>query len=166
MSSGIFWVIGAHQVVLVIKNLLDNAGDLKDMSLIPRLGRSPEGGNGNPLQYSCLENPMVRRAWWATVCGVTKSWTRLKWLNTHAQPLGLVVRIERGVCVYVSWGCWWGSELRRKDGPSRHIGKDQSIYCIMSGYLTERPSGGFWCHCSIPATKLKLWINFSISFIT
>ena len=44
---------------------------------IPGLGRSPGGGKGNPLQYSCLENPMDGRAWWATVHGVTKSWTQL-----------------------------------------------------------------------------------------
>ena len=52
-------------------------------SLIPGSGRSPGGGHGNPLQYSCLENPMDRGAWRATVHGVTKSWTRLKWLSTH-----------------------------------------------------------------------------------
>ena len=51
-----------------------NAGDL---GLIPGSGRSPGGGNGNPLQYSCLENPMNRGAWWATVHGVTKSQTQL-----------------------------------------------------------------------------------------
>ena len=51
-----------------------NAGDLGS---IPGSGRSPRGGNGNPLQYSCLENPMDRGAWWATVHGVTKSQTRL-----------------------------------------------------------------------------------------
>ena len=51
-----------------------NAGD---PGLIPGLGRSPGEGNGNPLQYSCLENPMDRGAWWATVHGVTKSRTRL-----------------------------------------------------------------------------------------
>ena len=51
-----------------------NAGDLGS---IPGLGRSPGEGNGNPLQYSCLENPMDGGAWWATVHGVTKSWTRL-----------------------------------------------------------------------------------------
>ena len=44
----------------------------------PWLGRSPGGGNGNPLQYSCLRNPMDRGAWWATICGVTKSQTRLR----------------------------------------------------------------------------------------
>ena len=56
-----------------------NAGDLGS---IPGLGRSPGEGNGNPLQYSCAENPMDRGAWWATVHGVAKSWTRLtKQLN-------------------------------------------------------------------------------------
>ena len=53
-------------------NLPANAGAAGDMGLIPGLGRS-RGGNGNPLQYSCLENPMDRGAWWATVHGVTKS---------------------------------------------------------------------------------------------
>ena len=53
----------------VVKNLPANAGD---MGLIPGSGRSPGEGNGNPLQYSCLENPMDRGAWWATVHGVTK----------------------------------------------------------------------------------------------
>ena len=51
-----------------------NAGNLGS---IPGLGRSPGGGHGNPLQYFCLENPMDRGAWWATVHEVTKSWTRL-----------------------------------------------------------------------------------------
>ena len=55
-----------------------NAGDL---GLIPGLGRSPEEGNDNPLQYSCLENPMDRGAWWATVGGVAKSQTRLSRLS-------------------------------------------------------------------------------------
>ena len=73
----------ASQVVLVVKNLPANAGDIKDAGSIPRLGRSPGGGNGNPLQYSCLENPMDRGAWRATVYRVTKSWTRLKRLSTH-----------------------------------------------------------------------------------
>ena len=50
-------IVRASQVVLVIKNLPVNAGDVRDRGLIPGLGRSPRGGNGNPLQYSCLENP-------------------------------------------------------------------------------------------------------------
>ena len=56
-----------------------NAGDL---GLIPGSGISPGGGHGNPLQYSCMENPMDRGAWWATVHGVAKSQTRLKRLST------------------------------------------------------------------------------------
>ena len=59
----------------VVKNLPANAGDTRDSGLIPGLGRSPGGGHDNPLQYSCLGKPMDRGAWWATVHGVTKSWT-------------------------------------------------------------------------------------------
>ena len=55
-----------------MKNLPANAGDERDASLIPGLGKSPGGGNGNPLQDSCLENPMDRGAGWATVHGVTE----------------------------------------------------------------------------------------------
>ena len=54
--------IWTSQVVLVVKNILANAGDLRDMGLIPVSGRSPGERNGNPLQYSWLENPMGRRA--------------------------------------------------------------------------------------------------------
>ena len=55
-----------------------NAGATGDSGSIPGSGRSSGGGCDNPLQYSCLENPMDRRAWWATVHRVTKNWTRLK----------------------------------------------------------------------------------------
>ena len=65
----------ASQVVLVIKNLAANAGDIRDVGSVPELGRSPGEGHGNPLQYSCLENPMDRGAWWATVHKVAKSQT-------------------------------------------------------------------------------------------
>ena len=57
----------------MLKNLPADAGDSGDMSLIPELERSPGEGNGNSIQYSCLENPMDRGAWWATVHGVAKS---------------------------------------------------------------------------------------------
>ena len=70
MSTPFFW---ASQVVLVVKNLPANAGDVTDSGLNPGLGRSPGGGHGNALQYSCLENPMDRGVWQATVCGVTKN---------------------------------------------------------------------------------------------
>ena len=61
----------------MVKNPPANAGDARDMGLIPGLGSSPGGGHDNPLQYSCLENPVDRGAWLATVYGVAKSWTRL-----------------------------------------------------------------------------------------
>ena len=67
-----YTLMWASQVVLVIKNLPANAGDIRDTGSVPELGRSPEGGNGNPLQYTCLENPIERGAWWATVHGVPK----------------------------------------------------------------------------------------------
>ena len=62
----------------MVKNLPANAGDIKDTGSIPGWGKSPGGGHGNPPQYSCLENPMDRRAWIAAVHRVTKTQTRLK----------------------------------------------------------------------------------------
>ena len=62
-----------------------NAGDTGDSGSIPGSGRAPGGGNGNPFQYSCLENPMDRGAWWAAVHGVAKSQIRLKQLSTHTR---------------------------------------------------------------------------------
>ena len=71
------------QVALVVKNPPANAGDLRDSSWIPGLGIFPGEGHGNPLQYSCLENPMDRGAEWATVHRITKSQTQLKGLSKH-----------------------------------------------------------------------------------
>ena len=69
----------------VVKNLPANA---VDMGSIPGLGRSLEGGTGNPLQYSCQENPIDRGTWWATVSGVVKSWTWLSsWAHQREYPL-------------------------------------------------------------------------------
>ena len=67
----------------VVKNPPANAGD---MGLLPELGRSPGERNGNPLQYSYLENPMDRGIWRATVHGITKSWTQLHNLATNPPP--------------------------------------------------------------------------------
>jgi len=60
-------------MALVVKNLPASAGDMRNLGSIPGSGRSPGGGCGNPLQYSCLENPMDRGAWWAMVHRVTES---------------------------------------------------------------------------------------------
>ena len=68
----------------MVKNPPANTGDSEDTGLIPGLGRSPGGGNGNPLQYSCLGDPMDRGAWWTTVCGVAKSRTQVSdWACIH-----------------------------------------------------------------------------------
>jgi len=71
-------------VALVVKNLCASAGDKGDSGSIPGLGRSPGGGHGNPLRHSCLENPLDRGAWLATVHKFTKSQIRLKHLSAHA----------------------------------------------------------------------------------
>ena len=73
--------LGAFQVVLVIKTPLASA--TREGGFIPGSGRSPGRGHGNLLQYSCLENPMDRGAWWAAVHRVAKSGTPLRCLSTH-----------------------------------------------------------------------------------
>ena len=78
----------------MVKNSPASAGDLRDTGLIPGLGRSPGVRNGNPLQYSHLENPMDRGAWWATVCRVRKSQARLKQPSAYmhtSQVEGVIV---------------------------------------------------------------------------
>ena len=90
------------------KEPIANAGEWRDLGLIPGWGRSPGGGHGNPLQYSCLENPIDRGAWQGTVHGVAKSDTP-EWPNTHARrggawpedqsPLGADMEVEGpGAC--------------------------------------------------------------------
>ena len=69
------------QLALVVKNLPASAGDIRDTGSIPGWGRSPGGGHGHPLQYSCLETTMDRRAWRIMVHRVTKVWTWLKWVT-------------------------------------------------------------------------------------
>ena len=77
-------------MALVVKNLPANEGDLRNLGLIPFLGRSPIGGHGNPLKYSCSENPMVRGAWWVTAHGVANSWTQLKRQSMHKHLLHIL----------------------------------------------------------------------------
>ena len=66
----------------MVKNLSVNTGDTRDVGLIPGSGRFPGEGNGNSVQYSCLENSMGREAWWAIAHGIAKSWTKLS--NEHS----------------------------------------------------------------------------------
>ena len=74
-SYGINTLIkGISQVVLVVKNPPANAGDKRNAGSIPGSGRSPVRGRDNPLQISCLEDPLDRAAWWAVLHRVTQSW--------------------------------------------------------------------------------------------
>ena len=77
------WII---PIRLVVKILPATAGDERHVGLIPGSGRSPGGGNGNPLQHSCLENSTDRGAWWATTHGITESQTQLQGLGTPTFP--------------------------------------------------------------------------------
>ena len=78
----------------MLKNPPANAGDKRDMDLIPGSGKSPGGGHGNPLQCSCLENPMNRGAWRVTVQRVAKTRTGLKQFSTHTCQIKLVPRLQ------------------------------------------------------------------------
>ena len=77
-----------------VSEVKESACNVGDLGSIPGLGRSPGEGNGNPLQYSCLENPMDRGAWWATVHGVTKSRTRLSDFASLSLPSGLLIILD------------------------------------------------------------------------
>ena len=76
------YYVGASQMALFVKNPLANTRDIRDAGLIPRSGRSLGGGNGNPLWFSCLENPMHRGAH-----SISKSWTQLKQLIMHTYTM-------------------------------------------------------------------------------
>ena len=91
---------GLTPVVQSVKNPPASSGDIGDVGFILGWGRSPGGGHGNPLQYSCLENPMDRGAQWATVCRVAKSQTWLKQLKTQIEH----VRLEFFSLMTLYWG--------------------------------------------------------------
>ena len=107
-------------MVLVVKKLPANAGDTKNAGSIPRLGRSPGGRQGNPLQHSCLENPTDRGAWWVTVHRVTKNWTHLKqqgmMLKLKLQYFGHLMRRVDSLEKTLMLG---GIEGRRRRGRQR-----------------------------------------------
>ena len=88
-------ILWASQVALMIKNLPANARDLRDVGSSPGLGRSPGGGHGSWLQYSCLENSIGRGVWRTTVQEVAKGWTWLRRLSTHTHTYP-----------FYRWGSW------------------------------------------------------------
>ena len=93
---------------VVVKNPPASAGNSRDVASVPGLGRSPGGGNGNPLQYSCLGNPTDREVWRATVHGVAKSWTQLI-MPSSVLLLLVVSHIRIRQCLGGTW--MWGMAL-------------------------------------------------------
>ena len=97
----------------MLKNPLANSGDIRNRSSIPGSGRSPGDGNGNPLQYSCLENPRDRGAWWATVHGVPKSQTQLSdfpfTLHFHALEKEMATHSSSCLENPRDGGAWWAA---------------------------------------------------------
>ena len=96
-------LLGTSQVALVVKNIAANAGDTRDAYSIPGWGRSPGRGHGNPLQYSCLENPMDREAWLVTAHRVAKSQARPKQLSMHS-PTCPQQRLKITCATTKTWG--------------------------------------------------------------
>ena len=132
----------ASQVTLVVKNPPANAGDIKDTILIPGSGRYPGGGYGNPLQYSCLENPMDRGAWWATVHRVTQSQTQRKQLSMQK----MIGKRDR--------------KRRQKIGVEFFLITEYVSYTLI--LWIPRPKT-MWYHCptSIP---FVLWISINVNY--
>ena len=116
------------------------------------LGRSPGGRHGNPLQYSCLENPMKRGAWWATVHGVTKNWTGLKRLSMYTtsqlrglQPHASLQALTFTACrahVFMAWPSASGQEL---------LGSTSSHWGFKSGRRTSHIT-----HAPVSAAHIQL----------
>ena len=105
----------ASQLALVVKNPPDNAGD---EGLIPVLERSSGEGHGNPLQYSCLENPTERGTWQTTVHSVAKSQTWLKWLSMYAHIASVrdenqsqASRFQSMIFSYITWSLVWNQHF-------------------------------------------------------
>ena len=126
--------VWASQMAPVVKNSSANAGVIRGSGLIPGSGRSPGRGHGNPLQYSCLENPMDRGAWQATVLRVSKSRARLKWLSTQSMVTWSSTQVPR-------WGNGEGQsfQLTILGNVDIHRQKDEAGYIQWSWipYLTS-----------------------------
>ena len=108
LGSQLLWTSLASQAALVVENTSASARNIRDAGSIPGSGRSPREGYGNPLQYSCLENPMDRGAWQAIVRSVAKSRTWLKRLSTQApwKELGKS-RSEAGLLCILELNPFW-----------------------------------------------------------
>ena len=112
----------------VCKESACNVGDISSAGSIPGSGRSPGEGHGNPLQYSCLENPMDRGAWWITVHRVAKSWTWLKWLSSRTTEVIKKIKNQRIL------DAWLTTFLMNKDWKPTlmSLGMDQLLACFLA----------------------------------
>ena len=149
----------ASQVVLMVKNPLTSAGDIRDTGLIPGMGRSSGGGHSNPFQYPCLEKPAD--PWWATVHAVAKRQTRPKWLSTHAcnelqVQLFLNTRCNEGKPWWLSGkesACHAGSIPGLGRSPGRGNGNPLQCSCLEN--LTDR--GAWWAAaCGVTKNRMRL----------
>ena len=156
------WV---SQVALVVKNPLANAGGIRVSVSIPELGRSPGGGHGKPLQYSCLDNPMDRGAWWAAVHWIAKTWTRLKQLSMHTcieriQLLTVMLQSELFHWVFICLSLQLGCKSCGDEDSSRcsvtspriwmhHLLKPHSLLIIVISYYREGNWGLGMCRFNI-----------------
>ena len=106
----------------------ESACNVGDSGSVPGSGRCPGGGHGSPLQYSCLENPMDRRIWWATVSGVTKSQTRLsEWTLTRASSCFCLWQRQFKIVGWLKSGSQQGSRILLGAGSPIH-----RHWCLMS----------------------------------
>ena len=128
----------------MVKNSPANAGDIRDVGSIPGSGSSHGVGNGNPLRYSCLENSMDSRAWWATVHRVTKSQTHLKRLNTHkhthTHTHTTIYKIDNNKDQFSRQEYWWGLPFPSpEDIPSSGI--ESTSPALEADCLLTKPPG-------------------------
>ena len=147
--------IWASQVALTIKNPPAKAGGIRDMGLIPSQGRSPGEGNGNPLQYSCLENPMDKGAWGAIVHRVTKSQTWLKRLSIHACIFTYMKNDACSTLLFVTANNWNSCKCPTKGDQLNNLIKPHNvILCSHEKWITDFPAGPVaktpYSQCRVP----------------
>ena len=132
--------------MLVVENPPANAGEVRDLGSIPWSGRSPGAGQGNPLQYSYLKNPMDRGAWWATIHDATKSGTLLKQLSTDAHKYYDLLYLNRGFphsSVSKESACSAGGDPGSIPGLGRSPGGGNGN-SLQSSYLKNPMDRGAW----------------------
>ena len=139
------WWQRASQAEIVVKTSSATAGDVRDAGLIPGSGRSPGGGNGNPLQYSCLENPMDRGAWRATVHKVRMSWTQAHNVETKCCEDFCIRRIHH---LSALWP--WASPFSALSLSSPRVQWGELINEVLYNFIQNEEGihsecGRFWC---------------------